>query len=56
MESLQYNFINRPGVAKAVLQSPTITILIDLFIQFVTDPFPQNLQTNVSHKPEGLES
>ena len=38
-------FFNRPGVARAVLQTPLS------FIQSATDPFPPHLQNIISPKP-----
>ena len=43
--------VNRPGVAGAVLQTPSS--LINSLIDSLTDPFPQNLQNIIT--PEPLE-
>ena len=37
--------IKRHGVAGAVLQSPSSLIMS------LSDPFPQNLKTTITHKP-----
>ena len=47
-------FINRPGVARAVLQSASWSI--HSFTEWVSDPFPPNLQNIINHKPEELGS
>ena len=44
------NIFSRPSVAGKVLQSP------QSLIQSVTDPFLQNHQNIITHKPENLES
>ena len=46
--------INRPGVARAVLQ--TASSLIDWLIQSVREPFPPDLQSIITPKPLELES
>ena len=40
---------NRPGVAGAVLQTPSS--LIDSVSESVSQPFPPNLQDIINHKP-----
>ena len=45
---------NRPGVAGAVLQSPSL--LINSFIESVSHPFPPNLQNNITPKSKELGS
>ena len=46
--------INRPGVARVVLQAPLL--LIHSFIDQLSHSFPPNLQTTVTAKPELLGS
>ena len=52
--SLSPDIINRPGVARAVLQSASW--LIHSLIQSLSQPFPPNLQNIINHKPEELGS
>ena len=46
--------MNRPGVAEAVLQTPSS--LIDSFIHSVINPFPSDLQNIINPKPLELGS
>ena len=44
-----WEVINRPGLAGAVLQTPSS--LINSVSESVSQPFPPNLQDIINHKP-----
>ena len=50
--SFCFTMFNRPGVAKAVLKTPSS--LIHSFINSVSHPFPPNLQNIITPKPSEL--
>ena len=50
----EFDLINRPGVAGAVLH--TASSLIHSFIQSVSQPFPKISSNTFTLKPLGLES